>query len=357
MHSMVGGQRRPPTVQAAGSAWHGGSHFQTGPAPGTVLGAANERSGLLAGARHELFATAAGAKAEFMATATEGKNFLRASNFHVRSVVALIGAPWLVFVTVLLFYALPPNGWIWKVLAALVFCGGQALAAISITIYVTSHKGPIYLYLGLLCALATTSAWLCGVQVFEVDMVHFWTHYGGDRYANVAPTRPADSLQDASIIHFTATTRLDLRRVLGFRSQEGDDTTYCVAPILDETQDAKVQFWAAGKNCCEPTRSYLCDEAMNPSARSGLILKGRGSFAAQKQYENFRLAAAQASAIHGFQIPEEPLFLLWHQDPESWEHQSLRRAVMDVVLLSLMYLVVSGFLAGWLHLSSSFPRN
>ena len=48
----------------------------------------------------------------------------------------------------------------------------------------------------------------------------------------------------------------------------------CALPLLpteDAAQPGAVSFFAAGVDCCEPRRSFLCGDALKPSARTALV--------------------------------------------------------------------------------------
>lgn len=277
-------------------------------------------------------------------------------HFNVQSIVALIAYPWFAFVLVTCIFALPPQGWVWRVIAAFVFLICQALAGLLALVYYSGRKGPIYLYLGALFSLATIAGCWAGTQVFDQEMVNYWMQHEGEVYSNIAPSSSAAAVKDASIIQFSTEARVDLRRVLGFRPQ-GSDVTYCVAPVLDSTQQQQAQFWAVGTDCCEPLRSFLCDDSGNPGARSGLIVSGLGSNFAAQQYARFQEAAQQAALLYGLTTPKEPALVRWFQDAADVQKSVLGSSILEIFLMSFMYLMASVFVAAWLHLSAAHQRD
>jgi len=279
----------------------------------------------------------------------------RYSPIHLQTIAVLVLVPWAVFVALLVAVAIPPPSWFWRDVAMVTWMASIGFVAVCYIVH-KSGKGKIYFYLSGLTLAASILAPMFGQQIFVADMEQYWMHKSGVAYSQISPTKEADAVQDANIIDFSSVTRLDLRRVLGFRHQ-GTGTTYCVAPIMDSNSPSKVvNFWAAGMDCCEPLRSFICGEATTMSARSGIVIPSSTSSYAADRWHNFKRAASQAAEVYGFEIPERPIFVRWHVDALKLQADSLHHGLVEVVLLSFIYLMVSLFLAAWLHWSSSVQR-
>jgi len=106
--------------------------------------------------------------------------------------------------------------------------------------------GSWFLSLGLLSLFAVINAVLCGNYNYWNHMFQYWSYDENRAYTNVLPTEPAASHADAGKIVFADTARVDTTRAVGFKMS----TVYCVAPILDDTQLDRVEYWAAGTDCC-----------------------------------------------------------------------------------------------------------
>merc|ERR1719453_143098 len=85
---------------------------------------------------------------------------------------------------------------------------------------------------------------------------------------NLMPTNLAEAHADAGKIVFTDATRVDTTRAAGYK----DGSMYCVAPIEDDVPIGKVQYWAAGTDCCLGRADFNCDDAWDPKARSGVVI-------------------------------------------------------------------------------------
>lgn len=286
-----------------------------------------------------------------------GQKAMRAgSHFHKESMAVLVLCPLSAFVITSLFCGIPPQGWLWRALAALVFIAFEGFAAVLTIVHFTGRKGPIYLYSGLLCALAAAAGYMIGMQVWDSQTSLYWMRSTGETYSNIPASTPSAAMMDASVIKFATDTRIDLRRVLGFRPQATTDT-FCVAPVLASGDQTKVQFWAVGLDCCEPLRSFQCGESSNPLARSGIVQSAQASKFAATQHANYLKAAQQAAAHYGLTTPEDPVFVTWVQDPAKSSGSAMTSAVLQLMLMSILYGMMSTVVAAGLHLSSSFRRE
>merc|ERR1719198_573867 len=172
----------------------------------------------------------------------------------------------------------------------------------------------------------------------------------GPEYTNINATQPAASFPDAGAIIFSDSARVDLRRPFGMRPQ-GTSQTYCVAPILDETELSKVNFWAVGRDCCEPSWGFRCDASRNPSAKAGAVLTEGSSAFAGELYERYRLAARQAAATYNLYTPDRPVFVRWLVDTASVYNGLLRHSAVWLGISSLLYFMVCLLVALWLHMA------
>lgn len=281
-------------------------------------------------------------------------------SFHTRSIASLVLVPWVCFVLVLFSTALPPPGASWRIFTINVYLATLAAGLICIATHFAGRIGPIYLFKGVLIFAGSTLALVIGNQIFGIEMANYWTNQRGVTYKNVEPKSAADAYQDANVLYFSRTSLVDLRNILGFRPQ-GTVTTYCVAPIIDrnplkENQQRKeVNFWAAGEDCCEPLRSFLCGDVPDSKARTGLVFPPNASDFASARYLNFREAAIQAADLYGLDVPDRPIFVNWQEDALKLQNGSFTKTISELVMVSFMYLVASMLMAATLHWGS--PRS
>lgn len=268
-----------------------------------------------------------------------------------------VAVPWSMFVATELAIALLPL----RVLAWSLAACGFAFACILVQVYLHS-KAKLYLHLGLLGALAVVVASICGEVIYDRSSVHYWM--GGNRASrtNVNPAEPAELFADAGALTFTPGTRVHLGRVFGTRGPEAQGYIFCVAPVMDLAlaERGEVHFWAAGTDCCEPLSAFRCGAALRQGVRSGVVISpgaGAGSNYAAFMYRNFNRAAQQAAAMYRLGTPDQPVFVAWTQDVDAALHRGLDLALLWAAVLALLYLVISIFLAGWLHWRTAYRRQ
>eukprot|EP00931_Biecheleriopsis_adriatica_P068885 TRINITY_DN42776_c0_g1_i1.p1 TRINITY_DN42776_c0_g1~~TRINITY_DN42776_c0_g1_i1.p1 ORF type:complete len:331 (+),score=51.76 TRINITY_DN42776_c0_g1_i1:92-1084(+) len=272
---------------------------------------------------------------------------------HLESVAALVITPALCFSVTTIAVAMPPPGWLSDLLAACVWLLCFMLAA---SCYAVRRQGQIYLFLSALVLPSTLAAPFAGQRIYNRTMNYFWMHKTGVAYESVSPAKAADAYQDANVIGFSAMARVDLHHILGNRPR-GGSSTYCVAPIVDAHKPSKeINFWAAGIDCCEPHRGFLCGESLKENAKTGIVLPASTSSYAMHRWEQFRTAAKHAAEFYGFELPSRPIFVRLHEDAAGVQSKALRDGCVEVVLMCFTHLMVMLFLAAYLHWSTSYQR-
>lgn len=181
----------------------------------------------------------------------------------------------------------------------------------------TIQGGQWYVFFGVLCLLATLSATAVGLYIYFGFTFQFYKIGGLRTYTNVLPAEPAGAHADAGKIYFSPDSKVDITRAVGFQAQGG---VYCVAPILDETQVARVNFWAAGRDCCLSRASFNCDEAWNPEAHSGAVVLDTGAPQVSfNQLDFYNKAVKEAQALYDLASADNPIFVRWVVDPSVFQ--------------------------------------
>ncbi|CAJ1458196.1 unnamed protein product [Effrenium voratum] len=276
----------------------------------------------------------------------------RREHLVTREVGLLIFVPWFCYVLLLVTFALPPPGIFWNILAFLAWslvCLGAG------TSYDLQRRQgtPIYKLLTITVLISCLAGPLVGHHIFVTEMSGYWMHKSGVTYKDVVPSKHADAFQDAGIIDFAASAQLDLRKSFGVRAF-GETETYCVAPVVDAAQPGAVSFFAAGVDCCEPRRSFLCGDALKPSARTGVVLPSSASSYNAARWDRFHDAATRAAKVHGWQLPERPIFLRWFEDAEAVQSELAHRGLVEAFIQSFAGLCASTVMAMWLHWSLTY---
>lgn len=193
------------------------------------------------------------------------------------------------------------------------------------------------LILAFLCLIAFLTSAISGLLTYHLCFEAYWASADGHAYANILPSEPAAAYADASKLVFADEARVETSQAMGYK----DGTVYCVAPILDDAPLENVQFWAAGQNCCAARSSFSCDDAWNPNARSGMVI--RSSNHVRSEYMN---AIRQAEAAFEIISAEEPVFVTWVVDPEQLEIKMWAIGFGILVVAIVVHLVFSVIVAG-----------
>jgi hypothetical protein len=191
-------------------------------------------------------------------------------NNHPMGMAVLVFLPWLIFTMISVLFALAYHHyWFGVWLVVLLF------VMMAVTFFVLDSQqrmgGSWFWFLGTLCILSIVLGCLSGLYNYWTHMYLYWSYDEAATYTNVLPTEPANARQDAGKIFFSTTARVDTSRAVGYKV----GTTYCVAPILDNTQAGMhptVQYWAAGIDCCTSRGDFHCDDTWNPKSHSGMVL-------------------------------------------------------------------------------------
>merc|ERR1719409_2645697 len=126
---------------------------------------------------------------------------------------------------------------------------------------------------------------------------------------------------------------------------------YCVAPVIGDKATSKVEYWAAGKNCCEAQGDFRCGEYDNPKAHSGLVYLDSSSLM-DYPVPSFTKAAKEAEKLYGLSSSPDALFVKWVEDVEDAQHSWWKHAVGFYIGTLFIHLGFSALLGLTIHLSS-----
>jgi len=154
-----------------------------------------------------------------------------------------------------------------------------------------------------------------GIFAYEWRIRNYWLSQELEARANVLPSEPAGAYLNVGEIVFADEARIDASKTIGYK----DGRVYCVAPIAGDIPLDKVQFWAAGTDCCGARGNFQCDDAWDLQARSGIVLRDhQGAFVKDKR-PYFMKAVDMAKATYAVASAEEPIFVQWIADPDKVE--------------------------------------
>lgn len=254
----------------------------------------------------------------------------RVRQLVMQELIALVVLPWLVFVLNCYLFAVAyhrtPKIVMGLIMVAMATCGFYCSKGVS------RPDHPFRLYLSSACLLAISVATPVGLFAYGNYFSEYWFCADSHSYVNILPSEAALGYRDAGMVLFADEARVDASRSLGYK----DGQVYCVAPILDDSDNSKnVQFWAAGVNCCGNRGSFSCDDAWDAQAHAGVVLSPQRRDW-QPQYEN---AVRQAEAAFGVISAKNPVFVRWVVDPSKVQMNFWRIGNGILLGASVIYLV------------------
>eukprot|EP00913_Durusdinium_trenchii_P007286 g6848.t1 len=182
-----------------------------------------------------------------------------------RSLGFLVLLPFLMFISLLVlcsftFRSFP--GLTWS-LALLYLCVSLLFMVVR-----QSRDGPrFWFHAGSLCFIATVLACACGLWNYSRNIYKYWAYEGQSSYSDLAASDRATSFLDAGKLAFRDDVIVDFEHATGYR--EGTELL-CVAPLVSKAAtQGTVEFWAAGRRCCEDG-DFNCGDAKR-GAKAGLV--------------------------------------------------------------------------------------
>jgi len=268
--------------------------------------------------------------------------------FHLYSIASLALVPSLVFDIVNVIVALLSYRHFGIAAFVVITCAFLALVFLIVNRY--NRAGPFYTFIGALCFVAIANGTWCGSLLSANYWAQYWTYEFGATYTNVSPVEPAAGYIDAGLVGFTSGTLVDSQQALGVNVAMGPQ--YCVAPIFDESQQSRAEFWAVGLDCCESRLGFFCDDADDEMAKSGLVLPDTDSMFSPHSHEHFLDVVKQAGATYHIEIPENPVLLRWAADAEESAKHFMTRGILFLVVSCFVYFLISLVLGVVLHMRS-----
>lgn len=261
----------------------------------------------------------------------------------------MIILPWMMLTVIMTVFTFCYHHFSVIVWLLVLICAGMAL--LFFVISPRNKKGPMYMYLGFLCSLAIFMGIILGMYGYHEFMLTYYSYNEYRVYTDVLPSEPAAAHQDAGTMVFTEDSRVDTTKALGYKT----GTVYCVAPILDDSQASRVEYWAAGIDCCSQRADFNCDDSWDPKAKSGVVIIDNGSPVTSK-YDMYMKAVHQAEAAYGVVAAPVPIFVRWVTDPVKVEQEYWTWGIGFLVICSAIYLFVSIILGTLLHMAQKNPQ-
>eukprot|EP00442_Polarella_glacialis_P055706 CAMPEP_0115081658 /NCGR_PEP_ID=MMETSP0227-20121206/19416_1 /TAXON_ID=89957 /ORGANISM="Polarella glacialis, Strain CCMP 1383" /LENGTH=330 /DNA_ID=CAMNT_0002469557 /DNA_START=237 /DNA_END=1229 /DNA_ORIENTATION=- len=269
------------------------------------------------------------------------KSILRSGDMaekeHQVNVYELIGVPWGLLVLILACYLVAGAYgqlfvlWMMPVVLCLLF-----------GFFVRYHYklgNNDEVVLGVLSLAAIVIATSVGVYANLSMLQEYHRLSQGASYFNVLPSEAVDGKLDATTMAFTQLTVADTSRSYGFvDATDPNAPIYCVAPIsTGEASFTRIQFWAAGINCCDSLKNFVCGDAAKSGAHGAFILPQ-----SEQVSDGFAKAITGAEAAYGLKTGNGFLLFQWSMDPIQYRDSQWNSSVMLFVIFAAVYLGISG---------------
>lgn len=264
-------------------------------------------------------------------------------------VVSMIFLPWIVMTLNVTLYTFCYHMY-YQIVYLIIFC--FIIIGVGLMTVGRIKQKPSYSNLGMLCLFATVIGVMLGLYSYYQWMNHYWRYQESRVYTDVTPIEKAAAHTDAGTVVFTEDSRVDTTKALGYKATK----TYCVAPILDDSSVADVEFWAAGVDCCSQRADFNCDDAWDPNAKSGVVILDNGSFL-PSNFDYYMKAVKQAEAAYGIVAAKQPLFVRWVTDPVKIEEEFYSWGFAFLMIASASYLGVCMVVGGVFYFANRPSRG
>jgi len=253
--------------------------------------------------------------------------------FDCLTTTGLIILPWLLFVGLSCLFTFLYHRFYDIIWIVVIFCIILSLIPIA---FGGSRKTVAFLFIGLLCLVATVSATACGLYNYHENMFGYWSYLDNGVYTNLLPSEPAASHFDAGKIFFSDDSRVDTTKAVGYK----DGSVYCVAPVLDDVPIPKVQYWAVGQNCCGQRADFNCDDSWSEKAHCGVVILESNEWLPSHR-DMYMKAVKLSESTYDIVSAPDPIFVRWVAEPEVVQDDYWRSGIGFLVAEVCIYLAVS----------------
>lgn len=191
--------------------------------------------------------------------------------------------------------------------------------------------------LGTSCAVAICLGVVIGIECYRYFGYYRFLYLNSRRYYNLVPSSmPAAAVADGARLWFDKEAYVDQSQSVGFAAEDGH--RYCIAPIRDGQSGHRIEYWAAGRDCCGWKQSFFCDDMGAPDAHGGVVMYETTN---REYYDRSRM---KAEASFGLASPETPTYVRWVTEkklddvPKSYN----QHAWFSIGMATLVYAMIYG---------------
>lgn len=193
-------------------------------------------------------------------------------------------------------------------------------------------------FLGLLCIGAVIIGLIAGVYAVSHSLQEYHRLTRGASYYNVLPMESAGAKSDATTLAFTNFTYVAVNESFGFVDAINPvPTTYCVAPVTSGLNlNSRVQYWAAGTNCCDHRGNFWCGDAKRDGAHGAIVLPK-----SSRTLKGFKAAIHGAETAYGLKSGDDYILLNWSLDPLGARDALWANSATFFIIFACVHFVVS----------------
>lgn len=134
--------------------------------------------------------------------------------------------------------------------------------------------------------------------------------YGNSRtYTNVVASESSTAVSDAGKLKFNTLSYVSTKRGAGFVTETGKK--YCVAPVFHKKEVKRIEYWAAGLDCCDDLGQFRCDDSQNKDANGGVVVFDNNGWFFPARFQYYEKARGKAEAEYGLQSVASPMYVRW----------------------------------------------
>jgi len=220
---------------------------------------------------------------------------------------AVFMGTWLCFLTTLLLFTygslkFPMLCWSWTFMVLV-------LIGVAVAYHFLAQQGAITVPLATGCFIAVCLGTLLGLYTYNTAAIFPMFYDNARKYTNVVSAEPSAAIADAGKITFNAQTKVRTEKSVGYVAEDG--MVYCVAPVMDATEQPRIEYWAAGIDCCSKAGEFTCNAANNPKAQGGVVVFDNPSIFATSRFPFYQKAREKAEATYMLQSVGDPIYVRW----------------------------------------------
>jgi len=251
--------------------------------------------------------------------------------------------PWLMFAATLLLFTyfyikIPFVCWMWSLLVIVV-------SVVGILYHFLARAGELTMPLSTGIMVGVVLATVLGMYIYDTSAIFPAFYSNARKYTNVVASEPSAAVADAAKLTFNGNTHVDVKKSVGYISEDG--MVFCVAPVLSNANQPRIEYWAAGIDCCAASGDFWCDQAKNPQAQGGVVIFDNNGWFTPARYPFYQKARAKAEAQFMLQSVGNPLFVRWVEtdDLDMLKNYYSSRAIVNVICWLFVFMILSALMS------------